>query len=98
MVDNSIKVFASQEFLLLLWLSENMTKSRYKTSNRFSQAEIAQELDCSPTTINKRIRVLQDAACIKLDGKKGYTITDKGKNVIKIMKKIENLDGGKYNG
>ena len=95
MVDNSIKVFASQECLLLLWLSENMTKSRYKTSNRFSQAEIAQELDCSPTTINKRIRVLQDAACIKLDGKKGYTITDKGKNVIKIMKKIENLDGGK---
>ena len=83
---------------MLLWLSENMTKSRYKTSNRFSQAEIAQELDCSPTTINKRIRVLQDAACIKLDGKKGYTITDKGKNVIKIMKKIENLDGGKYNG
>ena len=95
MVDNSIKVFASQECLLLLWLSENMTKSRYKTSNRFSQAEIAQELDCSPTTINKRIRVLQDSACIKLDGKKGYTITDKGKNVIKIMKKIENLDGGK---
>ena len=95
MVDNSIKVFASQECLLLLWLSENMTKSRYKTSNRFSQAEIAQELDCSPTTINKRIRVLQDAACIKLDGKKGYTITDKGKNGIKIMKKIENLDGGK---
>lgn len=98
MVDNSIKIFASPESLLLLWLSENMTKSRYKTSNRFSQAEIAQELDCSPTTINKRMRVLQDAACIKLDGKKGYTITDKGKNVIRIMKKIENLDGGNYDG
>ena len=98
MVENSIKTFASDECLLLIWLSEHMTKSRYKTSNRFSQVEIAQELDCSPTTINKRMRVLQDAACIQLDGKKGYTITDKGKNVIKIMKKIENLDGGNYDG
>lgn len=98
MVESSIKTFASDECLLLIWLSENMTKSRYKTSNRFSQVEIAQELDCSPTTINKRMRVLHDAACIKLDGKKGYTITDKGKNVIKIMKKIENLDGGNYDG
>ena len=98
MVENSIKVFASEECLLLLWLSENMTKSRYKTSNRFSQIEIAQELDCSPTTINKRIRVLQDSKCIELDGKKGYTITDKGKNVVKLMKKIESLDGGNQNG
>ena len=98
MVGNSIKVFASEECLLLLWLSENMTKSRYKTSNRFSQIEIAQELDCSPTTINKRIRVLQDSKCIELDGKKGYTITDKGKSVIKLMKKIESLDGGNQNG
>ena len=98
MVENSIKVFASEECLLLLWLSENLTKSRHKTSNRFSQIEIAQELDCSPTTINKRMRLLQDADCIELDGKKGYTITDKGKNVIKIMKKIESLDGGNQNG
>ena len=98
MVENSIKVFASEECLLLLWLSENLTKSRHKTSNRFSQIEIAQELDCSPTTINKRIRVLQDSKCIELDGKKGYTITDKGKNVIKLMKKIESLDGGNQNG
>ena len=94
MVENSIKVFASEECLLLLWLSENMTKSRYKISNRFSQIEIAQELDCSPTTINKRMRMLQNANCIELDGKKGYTITDKGKNVIRLMRKIENLDGG----
>ena len=94
MVENSIRVFASEECLLLLWLSENMTKSRYKTSNRFSQIEIAQELDCSPTTINKRIRMLQNANCIELDGKKGYTITDKGKNVIRLMRKIESLDGG----
>ena len=70
MVENSIKVFASEECRLLLWLSENMTKSRYKISNRFSQIEIAKELDCSPTTINKRIRILQNSDCIKLDGKK----------------------------
>lgn len=94
MIENSIRVFASEECLLLLWLSENMTKSRYKISNRFSQIEIAQELDCSPTTINKRMRMLQNANCIELDGKKGYTITDKGKNVIRLMRKIENLDGG----
>ena len=95
MVENSIKVFASEECRLLLWLSENMTKSRYKISNRFSQIEIAKELDCSPTTINKRIRILQNSDCIKLDGKKGYMITDKGKKIVGYMKKIENLDGGK---
>ena len=41
------------------------------------------------------MRLSQDVDCIELDGKKGYTITDKGKSVIKIMKKIESLDGGK---
>ncbi len=97
MVENSIKVFASEECQLLLWLWENMTKSRYKISNRFSQVDIAKEFDCSPTTVNKRIRVLQDVNCIKLDGKKGYIITEKGKNIIKIMKKIESLDGGNQN-
>lgn len=44
------------------------------------------------------MRLLQDAHCIELDGKKGYTITDKGKDVIKIMRKLENLDGGKQYG
>lgn len=98
MVENSIKIFASAEYFLLFWLSENMTKSRKKVSVRFSQIEIAEELNCSPTTINKRMRLLQDAHCIELDGKKGYTITNKGKDVIKIMRKLENLDGGKQNG
>jgi len=97
-VKNSIKIFASAEYFLLFWLSENMTKSRKKVSVRFSQIEIAEELNCSPTTINKRMRLLQDANCIELDGKKGYTITNKGKDVIKIMRKLENLDGGKQNG
>ena len=98
MVENSINIFASEECLLLLWLSDNLTPSRYKNSNRFSQVDIAKEFECSPTTVNKRIRVLQDADCIKLDGKKGYIITEKGKNVIKIMKRIESLDGGNNNG
>ena len=95
MAKKSVNIFASEECRLLLWLSENMTKSRYKISNRFSQIEIAKELDCSPTTINKRIRILQNSDCIKLDGKKGYMITDKGKKIVGYMKKIENLDGGK---
>ena len=89
MTKKQINIFASEEYFLLFWLSKNMTKSRYKISNRFSQIEIAKELDCSPTTINKRIRALQDSKCIELDGKKGYKITDKGKNVVKYMKKIE---------
>ena len=45
MAEKSINIFASEECLLLLWLSENMTKSRYKISNRFSQIDIAKELD-----------------------------------------------------
>lgn len=92
--NNLIKVFASEEYLLLFWLSENLTKSKRKTSIRFSQTEIAEELNCSPTTINKRMRLLQNCKCIKLDGKKGYEITNKGKSVLKIMKKLETLDGG----
>lgn len=92
--NNLIKVFASEEYLLLFWLSENLTKSKRKTSVRFSQTEIAEELNCSPTTINKRMRLLQNCKCIKLDGKKGYEITNKGKDVIKLMKKIESLEGG----
>ena len=98
MVENSIKVFASEECLLLLWLFDNLTPSRYKISNRFSRVDIAKEFDCSPTTVNKRIRVLQNANCIELDGKKGYIITEKGKNIVRLMKKIESLDGGKNNG
>ena len=92
--NNLINVFASEEYLLLFWLSENLTKSKRKTSVRFSQTEIAEELNCSPTTINKRMRLLQNCKCIKLDGKKGYEITNKGKSVIKIMKKLETVDGG----
>ena len=94
MKNNLINVFASEEYLLLFWLSENLTKSKRKTSVRFSQIEIAEELNCSPTTINKRIRILQNCGCIKLDGKKGYEITNKGKSVLKIMKKLESVNGG----
>ena len=94
MTNNLINVFASEEYLLLFWLSKNLTKSKQKTSVRFSQAEIAEELNCSPTTINKRMRLLQKCKCIKLDGKKGYEITNKGKSVLKIMKKLKTVDGG----
>ena len=94
MIENSINIFASEEYFLLFWLSENLTKSKRKISVRFSQSEIAEELNCSPTTINKRMRLLQNCECIKLDGKKGYEITNKGKSVLKIMKKLETVDGG----
>ncbi|MBE7036155.1 MAG: HTH domain-containing protein [Ruminococcaceae bacterium] len=94
MTNDLIKVFASEEYLLLFWLSENLTESKRKTSVRFSQSEIAEELNCSPTTINKRMRLLQNCKCIRLDGKKGYEITNKGKSVLKIMKKLETVNGG----
>ena len=94
MTNNLINLFASKEYLLLFWLSENLTKSKRKASVRFSQSEIAEELNCSPTTINKRIRLLQNCKCIKPDGKKGYEITNKGKSVLKIMKELESVDGG----
>ncbi len=98
MIENKANVFASEEYILLAWLSKNLTCSKKKATNRFSQIEIADELDCSPTTINKRMRMLQQAKCVELDGKKGYIITDKGKKIIKKMNEIEDIIGGKKNG
>ncbi len=96
MIDNLINVFASEEYLLLSWLSEHPTKTKSASIIKFSQVEIAQELGCSPTTVNKRMQALQKAKCIKQQGKKGnYVITRTGDEVIERMKQIEQLLGGK---
>ena len=97
-VENSIKVFASEESILLLWLSEHITKTKTKSVIKCSQNEIAEEFNCSPTTINKRIKALKRAQCIKSNGKKGYTITVYGEKIIKEIKDIETIVGGKKNG
>ena len=95
MFKNESNIFVSEEYLLLSWLFKHSTTSSKKVTNRFSQIEIADELQCSPTTINKRMRLLQQSKCVKLDGKKGYLITDKGKKIIKQMTEIEKIIGGK---
>ena len=99
MTDNSIHTFASEEYLLLLWLSEHLTETKAASIIKFSQSEIAQEQGCSPTTINKRMQALQRVKCIQPHGKKGnYIITETGNQVIKQMKQIERLIGGHQNG
>lgn len=99
MTNNSIHTFASEEYLLLLWLSEHLTKTNAASVVKFSQAEIAQEQGCSPTTVNKRMQMLQKVNCISPYGKKGnYIITETGSQVIKQMKQIESLIGGQQNG
>ena len=96
MTNNLINVFASEEYLLLAWLSEHPTKTKSASIIKFSQVEIAQELGCSPTTVNKRMQALQKAKCIQQQGKKGnYVITRIGDKVIEQMKQIEQLLGGK---
>ena len=92
MNDKLINMFASEEYLLLLWLSEHTTKTKDDWVIKFSQTEIAQELSCSPTTVNKRMQLLQKAKCIKPHGKRGnYIITKTGSQVIEQMKIIERL-------
>lgn len=69
MDDNLIKVFVSEEYLLLRWLSQHPTQTANGAVVKFSQNELAQELRCSPTTINKRVKFY--AAIIK-DNEKDF--------------------------
>lgn len=91
-------VFASEEYLLLRWLAEHPTPTSNASVVKFSQNEIAQELGCSPTTINKRMRLLQKYNCIKPYRKRGnYLITETGQQVIARMDEIEAIIGGYRN-
>ncbi len=95
MFENSINVFASEEYLLLQWLSAHCTKMKGTDVVKFSQKEIADECSCSPTTINKRMQILVDVKCIEPHQKRGiYIITSKGIEVLKQMKEIERIIGG----
>lgn len=99
MDDNLIKVFASEEYLLLRWLSQHPTPTTNGAVVKFSQNELAQELRCSPTTINKRMQILQQCNCIKQYKKRGnYLITETGQQVIAKMNEIESIIGGHKNG
>lgn len=92
-MDNSlIKVFASEEYLLLRWLAQHPTQTSNAAVVKFSQNELAQELGCSPTTINKRMQLLQKCNCIKQYKKRGnYLITETGQQVIAKMQEIETI-------
>lgn len=99
MDDNLIKVFVSEEYLLLRWLSQHPTQTADGAVVKFSQNELAQELRCSPTTINKRMQILQLYNCIKQHKKRGnYLITETGQQVIAKMDEIESIIGGHKNG
>lgn len=92
MDNNLIKVFASEEYLLLRWLAQHPTQTSNVSVVKFSQNELAQELGCSPTTINKRMQLLQKCNCIKQYKKRGnYLITETGQQVIAKMQEIETI-------
>lgn len=95
MDNNLIKVFASEEYLLLRWLSRHQTQTNTIPVVKFSQTELAKEYNCSPTTINKRMQLLQKCNCIKPYRKKGnYLITETGQQIIAKMDEIESIIGG----
>lgn len=95
MDDDLINVLVSEEYLLLRWLSQHTTQTRSVSVVKFSQNELAQEFDCSPTTINKRMQLLKKINCIEQYRKKGnYIITDVGRKVISKMDEIESIIGG----
>ena len=92
MDNNLIKVFASEEYLLLRWLSQHETQTSTISVVKFSQTELAKECSCSPTTINKRMQLLQKYNCIKPYRKKGnYLITETGQQIIAKMQEIEKI-------
>ena len=98
MDNNLIKAFASEEYLLLRWLSQHQTQTNTISVVKFSQTELAKECNCSPTTINKRMQLLQKCNCIKPYRKKGnYLITETGQQVIAKMDEIESIIGGHKN-
>ena len=98
MDNNLIKVFASEEYLLLRWLSQHQTQTNTISVVKFSQAELSKECNCSPTTINKRMQLLQKCNCIKPYRKKGnYLITETGQQIIAKMDEIESIIGGRKN-
>jgi len=93
--NNLIKVFASEEYLLLRWLSQHQTQTSTVSVVKFSQTELAKECSCSPTTINKRMQLLQKCNCIKPYRKKGnYLITETGQQIIAMMQEIEKIIEG----
>ena len=95
MDNNLIKVFASGEYLLLRWLSQHQTQTSTISVVKFSQTELAKECSCSPTTINKRMQLLQKCNCIKPYRKKGnYLITETGHQIIAKMQEIEKIIEG----
>ena len=99
MDNNLINVLVSEEYLLLRWLAQHPTQTSSASVVKFSQNDLAEELKCSPTTINKRMQLLKNCNCIKPYRKKGsYLITEIGRQVLAKMDEIEKIIGGKKDG
>ena len=95
MARNSNNIFASEEYLLLCWLSNHQMETNSSPIIQFSQNDLAKELKCSPTTVNKRMKALQKAKCVEPYNKRGnYRITEIGCHVISMMNEISSITGG----
>lgn len=93
-----VNIFASKEYALLLWLSEHQINIRNKRVIRYSQNEIADEIQCSPVTVNKWIKALCTSGCLVQTKKGNYYITPNGNEVIAAMTKIDLIVGGTRHG
>lgn len=83
--------FKTEEASLLLWLSEHQTRARGGQVIKYSQTELADELQRSPASINKWMQALCRAGCIESKKKGNYCMTDKGQKVVAAVKKIETI-------
>lgn len=91
-MSNSISdIFKTDEYKLLFWLSEHQSKTRDGPVIKFSQAELAAELQHSPASVNKWMQALCKAGCIASKKKGNYCMTDKGQKVVAAVKKIETI-------
>lgn len=92
LMSNSISdIFKTDEYKLLFWLSEHQSKTRDGPVIKFSQAELAAELQHSPASVNKWMQALCKAGCIQIKKGGSYLMTSKGKKTIDTMKKIETI-------
>ncbi|MDO4812383.1 MAG: helix-turn-helix domain-containing protein [Eubacteriales bacterium] len=82
-------IFKTEEAVLLLWLSDHQSKTRDGPVIKFSQNELADELQRSPTTVNKWMQALCKADCIESKKKGNYCMTHKGQKVVAAIRKIE---------
>lgn len=89
---NSVEdIFITDESLLLMWLSEHQLRTRDGPVIKYSQNELATELQRSPASVNKWMQALCKSGCVQSKKKGCYFITSKGEKVVAEMIKIETI-------